>query len=101
MALSALLGVRACGGVRRCAAAAARLLFCTTGVLLRRLVGDSLLRGVSHVLVDEIHERGMSEDFLLIVLRDLLPRRPDLKARPRPARVLLVRRRSARPLLAR
>jgi ATP-dependent RNA helicase DHX36 len=30
-------------------------------------------------MVDEIHERGMNEDFLLIILRDLLPRRPDLR----------------------
>lgn len=38
-----------------------RLLFCTTGVLLRRLLVDRDLRGVSHVVVDEIHERGMNE----------------------------------------
>ncbi|KAK9122915.1 hypothetical protein Sjap_012517 [Stephania japonica] len=56
-----------------------RLLFCTTGVLLRQLVDDPELTGVSHLLVDEIHERGMNEDFLLIILRDLLPRRPDLR----------------------
>ncbi|CAI5465710.1 unnamed protein product, partial [Closterium sp. Yama58-4] len=56
-----------------------RLLFCTTGVLLRRLVQQPDLAGVSHVMVDEIHERGMNEDFLLIILRDLLPRRPDLR----------------------
>ncbi|CAO2821942.1 unnamed protein product [Amaranthus hypochondriacus] len=56
-----------------------RLLFCTTGVLLRRLLVDRDLSGVSHVIVDEIHERGMNEDFLLIVLKDLLPRRPDLR----------------------
>ncbi|KAH7332237.1 hypothetical protein KP509_20G077000 [Ceratopteris richardii] len=56
-----------------------RLLFCTTGVLLRKLVQDPNLRGVSHVLVDEIHERGMNEDFLIIILRDLLPQRPDLR----------------------
>lgn len=56
-----------------------RLLFCTTGVLLRQLVQDPDLTGVSHLLVDEIHERGMNEDFLLIILHDLLPRRPDLR----------------------
>ncbi|KAG5052412.1 hypothetical protein JHK87_004610 [Glycine soja] len=56
-----------------------RLLFCTTGVLLRQLVQDPDLTGVSHLLVDEIHERGMNEDFLIIILRDLLPRRPDLR----------------------
>ncbi|KAM0891600.1 hypothetical protein ACQ4PT_026306 [Festuca glaucescens] len=56
-----------------------RLLFCTTGVLLRKLVQEPDLLGVTHLLVDEIHERGMNEDFLIIILRDLLPRRPDLR----------------------
>ncbi|XP_052198637.1 DExH-box ATP-dependent RNA helicase DExH5, mitochondrial-like isoform X2 [Diospyros lotus] len=55
------------------------LLFCTTGILLRRLLIDRSLKGVTHVIVDEIHERGMNEDFLLIVLKDLLPRRPELR----------------------
>ncbi|CAL9072844.1 unnamed protein product [Musa acuminata var. zebrina] len=55
------------------------LLFCTSGILLRRLLGDRNLNGVTHVFVDEIHERGMNEDFLLIVLKDLLPRRRDLR----------------------
>ncbi|KAL2652355.1 hypothetical protein R1flu_020483 [Riccia fluitans] len=56
-----------------------RLLFCTSGILLRWLMSDSELMEVTHVLVDEIHERGMYEDFLLIVLKNLLSRRPDLK----------------------
>lgn len=38
-----------------------RLLFCTTGILLRRLLVDRKLRGITHVIVDEIHERGMNE----------------------------------------
>ncbi|KAL1348841.1 hypothetical protein AAHE18_07G109400 [Arachis hypogaea] len=56
-----------------------RLLFCTTGILLRRLIADRKLKDVTHIIVDEIHERGMNEDFLLIVLKDLLPRRPEMK----------------------
>ncbi|GAB4836200.1 hypothetical protein Ancab_001114 [Ancistrocladus abbreviatus] len=55
------------------------LLFCTSGILLRRLLSDRNLNGISHVFVDEIHERGMNEDFLLIVLKDLLQRRRDLR----------------------
>ncbi|KAI3506324.1 hypothetical protein L1887_28681 [Cichorium endivia] len=55
------------------------LLFCTSGILLRRLLSDHNLHGVTHVFVDEIHERGMNEDFLLIVLKELLPRRRDLR----------------------
>ena len=35
-----------------------RLQFCTTGVLLRRLHTDPLLQGISHVMVDEVHERS-------------------------------------------
>ncbi|KAG6412147.1 hypothetical protein SASPL_124816 [Salvia splendens] len=56
-----------------------KLRFCTTGVLLRHLIQDTDLTGITHLLVDEIHERGMNEDFLLIILRDILPRRPNLR----------------------
>lgn len=34
-----------------------RLVFCTTGVLLRRLMTDPILVDASHVIVDEVHER--------------------------------------------
>jgi HrpA-like RNA helicase len=56
-----------------------RLLLCTTGVLLRRLQCDPLLEGVSHIFVDEIHERDLSTDFLLIILRGLVKKRPKLR----------------------
>ena len=56
-----------------------KLLFCTTGVLLRRLQGDCLLKGVSHIFVDEIHERDINSDFLLIILKKILAFRPSLK----------------------
>ncbi|XP_074554352.1 putative ATP-dependent RNA helicase DHX57 [Halichoeres trimaculatus] len=59
--------------------AATRLLYCTTGVLLRRLEGEADLKGVSHVIVDEVHERTEESDFLLLVLKDLIAQRPDLK----------------------
>ncbi|ONM00543.1 hypothetical protein ZEAMMB73_Zm00001d030189 [Zea mays] len=48
-------------------------------VLFASQVQEPDLIGVSHLLVDEIHERGMNEDFLIIILRDLLPRRPDVR----------------------
>ncbi|KAL9256960.1 DExH-box ATP-dependent RNA helicase DExH7, chloroplastic-like protein [Drosera capensis] len=51
-----------------------KLLFCTTGILLRRIAGDKDLQCVTHVIVDEVHERSLLGDFLLIVLRDLLER---------------------------
>jgi ATP-dependent RNA helicase DHX29 len=57
-----------------------RLLFCTTGVVLRRLQDDPSLEGVTHVLVDEVHERQWQIDFLLIALRQLIhTTRKDLK----------------------
>ena len=49
-----------------------RVTFVTTGVLLRRLARDPTLRGVSHVFVDEIHERTADADFLLAHLRDVV-----------------------------
>ncbi|CAE7890570.1 unnamed protein product [Symbiodinium sp. KB8] len=65
--------------LERRASADTRLLFCTTGILLRRFMNDPLLKDVTHIIVDEIHERSLDSDFLLIILRDLLPLRPDLK----------------------
>lgn len=54
---------------------ATRILFLTTGVLLRRLHGDPALAGVSHVVLDEVHERSLDADLLLACLRDVQPRR--------------------------
>lgn len=53
------------------------VMFCTVGVLLRKL--EAGLRGVSHVIVDEIHERDINSDFILIVLRDMVRAFPDLR----------------------
>jgi len=52
-----------------------KLLFCTTGILLRRLAGDNNLEGVTHIIVDEVHERTLLGDFLLIILKNLVERR--------------------------
>jgi HrpA-like RNA helicase len=43
-----------------------RLLYCTTGVLLRKLQNSQYLSSVSHIILDEIHERGVSYLFLPI-----------------------------------
>ncbi|XP_063795837.1 ATP-dependent RNA helicase A protein-like isoform X2 [Pseudophryne corroboree] len=55
----------------------ASVLFCTVGVLLRKL--ESGIRGISHVIVDEIHERDTNTDFLLVVLRDVIQAFPDIR----------------------
>ncbi|KAM4614595.1 3'-5' RNA helicase YTHDC2 isoform 2-T2 [Polymixia lowei] len=56
------------------------LTFCTSGVLLRTLMaGDSALSTVTHVIVDEVHERDGLTDFLLTKMRDMLQKMPTLK----------------------
>ncbi|KAH0564981.1 hypothetical protein GP486_001629 [Trichoglossum hirsutum] len=64
-----------------------RISFVTTGVLLRRLQTSgggsddvlAALADVSHIFVDEVHERSLDTDFLLALLRDVLKIRKDLK----------------------
>uniref|UniRef100_A0A8C8LVG5 RNA helicase n=1 Tax=Oncorhynchus tshawytscha TaxID=74940 RepID=A0A8C8LVG5_ONCTS len=55
------------------------LLFLTVGVLLRKLQGNASLRGVSHVVVDEVHERDVNTDLLLALLRPALRDNPNLR----------------------
>ncbi|KAM7023910.1 3'-5' RNA helicase YTHDC2-like [Acridotheres tristis] len=54
--------------------------FCTYDMLLCTLMaGDSILSTVTHVIVDEVHERDRFSDFLLIKLRDVLQNQNNLK----------------------
>uniref|UniRef100_H3CAU5 RNA helicase n=1 Tax=Tetraodon nigroviridis TaxID=99883 RepID=H3CAU5_TETNG len=55
----------------------ASILFCTVGVLLRKL--EAGIRGISHVIVDEIHERDINTDFLIVVLRDVVQAYPEVR----------------------
>lgn len=59
--------------------AAGSIEFCTVGILLRRLQKDPGLQDISHVLIDEVHERDIMTDFLLILLKELLVSRTDLR----------------------
>uniref|UniRef100_A0A3P8WRP0 ATP-dependent RNA helicase DHX29 n=1 Tax=Cynoglossus semilaevis TaxID=244447 RepID=A0A3P8WRP0_CYNSE len=54
-----------------------RLLYCTTGVLLRKLQQDRHLKSLTHIIVDEVHERSVH--FLLPILKDMVMRRSDLR----------------------
>lgn len=83
-----------------------RLLYCTTGVLLRKLQHDRHLSSLTHIIVDEVltywvgksslmlfelykyltpsispkvHERSVQSDFLLTILKDVVMRRSDLR----------------------
>ncbi|KAJ3851495.1 P-loop containing nucleoside triphosphate hydrolase protein [Lentinula lateritia] len=63
-----------------------RLAFVTNGIALRMLEGGSGQGGqgtafdeITHIIIDEVHERSIESDFLLIVLKSLLEQRSDLK----------------------
>ncbi|KAL6704151.1 hypothetical protein ACN47E_008711 [Coniothyrium glycines] len=56
-----------------------RLVFATVGVVLRMLESAGGLQEVTHLVIDEVHERSIDTDFLLIILRSLMLRRPELK----------------------
>lgn len=49
-----------------------RILFCTTGVLLERLIATKTLTHFTHIVLDEVHERDKDMDFLFIIIRMLL-----------------------------
>ncbi|MFK4447056.1 ATP-dependent helicase HrpA [Caballeronia udeis] len=51
----------------------------TDGILLAETQTDPLLAAYDTIIIDEAHERSLNIDFLLGYLREILPRRPDLK----------------------
>ena len=53
--------------------------FMTDGILLAEIQNDRWLSKYDTIIVDEAHERSLNIDFLLGYLRQLLPKRPDLK----------------------
>ncbi|KAF8083144.1 hypothetical protein N665_0790s0007 [Sinapis alba] len=58
------------------------VVFCTNGILLRVLVGKgggSCVPDITHIIVDEIHERDCYSDFMLAIIRDFLPSNPHLR----------------------
>ncbi|KAJ4828926.1 DExH-box ATP-dependent RNA helicase DExH6 [Turnera subulata] len=68
------------------------IVFCTNGVLLRVLVSNQRPRteesskpakdavsNLTHIIVDEIHERDRYSDFMLAIIRDILPSYPKLR----------------------
>ena len=51
----------------------------TDGILLAETQTDRLLRQYDTIIIDEAHERSLNIDFLLGYLKEILPKRPDLK----------------------
>ena len=55
-----------------------RLLFCTTGVALMKLRGggeEGIFAGMTHLFLDEIHDRDANSDFLLVFCKEILAKR--------------------------
>uniref|UniRef100_A0A8C4S3W2 RNA helicase n=1 Tax=Erpetoichthys calabaricus TaxID=27687 RepID=A0A8C4S3W2_ERPCA len=55
------------------------ILYCTTGIILQWLQSDPHLSSISHIVLDEIHERNLQSDVLITIVKDLLKFRDDLK----------------------
>lgn len=53
--------------------------FMTEGILLRELLADPRLTRYGALILDEVHERNLNQDLIMALVKDLLPRRPDLK----------------------
>lgn len=56
-----------------------RLVYATTGIVMRMLESSNDLQEITHLVLDEVHERSIDSDFLLIVLKELMIKRQDLK----------------------
>lgn len=55
-----------------------RIKFMTDGILLAEAQSDRLFRAYDTLIIDEAHERTLNIDFLLGLLKKIIPRRPDL-----------------------
>jgi ATP-dependent RNA helicase DHX57 len=56
-----------------------RLVFCTTGVLLRQFQVEGALDCLTTIVIDEVHERNLDGDILLGLLKKVLPTKPHLR----------------------
>lgn len=59
--------------------AGTRIKLMTDGILLNEIHRDRMLRAYDTIIIDEAHERSLNIDFLLGYLKQLLPKRPELK----------------------
>ncbi|XP_053680690.1 probable ATP-dependent RNA helicase spindle-E [Anopheles nili] len=69
--LGSLVGFKV--GLKEVVSNDTRLMYVTTGVLLNILITSKSLSRYTHIILDEVHEREVDMDFLLIIVRRLLP----------------------------
>ena len=55
------------------------ILFCTSGVLLKKMENNPNLIGISHVIIDEAHERSVDIDMLLVLIKRAVSKNKDIK----------------------
>ena len=48
------------------------ILYCTAGILLQRMQNDRSLRQFTHVVLDEVHERDVMVDLIMVILKQVL-----------------------------
>lgn len=56
-----------------------KLLYCTDGFILAKLQSDPMLSDFDCIVIDEAHERGVQIDLLLMLVKELIKRRPTFK----------------------
>jgi HrpA-like RNA helicase len=56
-----------------------KILIVTTGIFLQRLIHEKELPNVSHVILDEVHERDIDIDFVMILIKHILKKHSNLK----------------------
>ncbi|RWS11290.1 putative ATP-dependent RNA helicase TDRD9-like protein, partial [Dinothrombium tinctorium] len=61
-----------------------RILYCTTGVLLQKLISQKRMDMFTHIIIDEVHERNEETDLLLMVVRKFM------WSQPAPVRVIIM-----------
>ncbi|XP_012151216.2 uncharacterized protein LOC100880554 isoform X2 [Megachile rotundata] len=55
------------------------IIFSTSGILLRMLESNPTLEGISHVIIDEAHERSVHNDILLKLMKEILQKNQSIK----------------------
>jgi len=62
--------------------------YMTTGVLLQRLISRKNFKDISHIIIDEVHERDLESDLLLLVIKKIM--QDDKKAKNRHVKLILM-----------